>query len=65
MGAGQRGHGCIEGHEPQLDGFIAPFLAQDIPAFVVFALVFVNEFLRGLNRNVIGLKRNIGKERFV
>ena len=65
MRAWQGRHGRIGGQQTQRNGFVASFLAQDIPTLVVLAFVFINKFLGRLEGNVIGLKSHIRKKRLV
>ena len=58
-----RHHGRVFGYQSQFDRFESARFAQGSPAAVVTALVFVDERLRCLNRDVVGLKAHIREER--
>ena len=60
---GHRHHRGVGRHQPERDRFVAPRLAQRGPTGLVAALVFGDEFLGRLHRNVVGLERHIGEER--
>ncbi len=49
-------------NQAQVCRLVAPLLAQNVPAGVVAALVFVDEILWRLDRHMVGLERHIGEE---
>ncbi|MNF68512.1 hypothetical protein D3C84_503710 [compost metagenome] len=63
-GAAHGLHAGIGRDQPQFHGSIATSLAQGGPASVIAASILVDDVLGCLQRNMVGLKTQVGKKRF-